>query len=195
MWGATEKAMYLQYRSPKKRKIELVGKSVLYDEFEQYASENRESLTYNPPTRYFEYKQYTEQVIDRLLQRTAFDTLIETSESILRDYLKLFPFQPKYFDLILQDVNEFYNDLHEKGPFRYGLSSLHRILRLAEPDRISRHFSDAENMIKSGHSFGGHSYDDIFSIPREELYGHIAFQPQSLLYHVHKLNARVRYHS
>lgn len=164
--------------------------SLLYEGFQQYANETKEPLTEDPPTYYHHYKTLTEDALRQSLQRAGFFFLIETSKSILSDYLKLFPFQPEYIEKILQDVDTFYSTLQNKGPFYYGLSNLHDIL--TKLSGISRHFARAENMISSRFQVDDKTYNSVFSVSKEELYDHIAYQPQSLLYYANMLNADKR---
>lgn len=175
----------------------LKRESLLHDELETYAEEKLGYLTKFSPKYYFEYKQHTDQVLEQILQRNAVDALIQTSKSILKDYFAFFPFQPSYLNLIMKDVNEFYDNLVNKGPASCDLENLKRTLSLNESSpKISRHFYLAERIILNHDDrfpdvlqMNGYSYDDVFYLPKSELYGHVSTQPQSLLYFVTKMNA------
>jgi hypothetical protein len=185
MWDAMNKALQLKYGTIDSEK------SLLYNALEDHVSGIDLS---DAPIRYFIFKSHTQKVMRNLLRRAAFDTLIQTSQSIFRDYLKLFPFQQEYLNLILNDVNNFYDDLQKKGPSYFDSNTLERLLSLEGGTMtFSTHFQHAENVIQGSLGYGSFSYNDIFYVPREQLNGHLLFQPQSLLYYATKLNANSRF--
>lgn len=173
-------------------------KSLLFDEFEKYAKKKLDYFTRKSPKYYHDYKQHTNEILKETLHRSAHNALIKTSKSLLEDYFTLFPFQPTYLKIIMDEVDEFFDE-QQKDPWNFDLNSLSRILTLGSHNsKISDHFFMAEKIIESAdysHNLPeffqkkGYSYDDVFYLPRSELYGHISTQPQSLLYFVTKLNA------
>jgi len=147
-----------------------------------------------------EYPQFTKHAnealrlhIEKTVRKSAFLAAINHAKTLLQEYLNLFPFTEKYRKFIMNDIDvslDYFVWANYDERFSMPLGPGYYDIR-----DISHHFKEAEHFLNESYNINiikpleeEYTYDDVFTVPREYVVGHIINQPYSLQYFETKSN-------